>query len=156
MAKTLSKPHPSSSVANLLDPDVTARVVARPASTWKQTSQAESQTLTTTFPVALPTTGEIPNIPRQFTLTQSADRTLKRMIDAIADGTGLELRHSELLRAILHAAATAIPELVEESRRMGPLRRPKNDRGREAQRDAVERSVGRAFAAALRAAPAEK
>lgn len=163
MAKTLQRTPPTSSVANLLDPGVSAQVIARPD---PQTPTPSSRA--PLAPAALvehpafirpqssvQATGEVPDIPRQFTLTTSTDRTLKRIVDTFAEATGLELRHSELLRAILHSAAAAMPELHEEARRIGPLRRPKNERGREAQREAVERRIARAFAAALRAAPVD-
>lgn len=45
-----------------------------------------------------------------------------------------------------------MPELVREAQGIGPLRRPKNDRGREAEREALEREIARAFLAGMRAA----
>jgi hypothetical protein len=162
MAKTLQRTMPTSSVANLLDPSVSAQVVARqdrytPASLPRVTPEFAASFESTAFPrLAEPSqspvqpTGEVPDIARQFTLTRSTDRTLKRIVEVFADATGLELRHSELLRAILYAAALALPALIEEASKIGPLRRPKNERGREAQREAVERRIAFAFAAALR------
>ena len=59
---------------------------------------------------------------------------------------------SELLRAVLVAVAHAMPELTREASNIGPLRRPKNDRGNEALRDELERRIATAFVAGMRAA----
>jgi hypothetical protein len=90
-------------------------------------------------------------IPRQFTLSPLTDRTLKRLIAAYGEATGLDLKHSELLRAILVAVAHAMPELSREAERIGPLRRPKNDRGSEVLRDELERRIAAAFVRGMRA-----
>lgn len=168
MAKTLQRPMPTSSVANLLDPSVSAQVVARqdrhtPAPPPRVTPEFALSIEATAFPrltgpIQSPVqpTGEVPDIPRQFTLTTSTDRTLKRIVEVFADATGLELRHSELLRAILFSAAAVMPALRHEASKIGPLRRPKNERGREAQREAVERRIAHAIASALRSTPPER
>jgi hypothetical protein len=96
--------------------------------------------------------GEVPSIPRQFSLTPKTDRTFKRLIATYAASTGLELKHSELLRAILIAVEHAMPELLREAQEIGALRRPKNDRGREGEREALERRVARGFLAGMRGA----
>jgi len=87
----------------------------------------------------------VPEVPRQFTLTASTDRTLKRLITVYGDATGLDLKHSELLRAVLLAVEHAMPELSREAQGIGRLRRPKNDRGREGEREALERCIAKAF-----------
>jgi len=96
--------------------------------------------------------GEVPDIPRQFTLTAKTDRTLKRLIGTYSEATGMDLKHSELLRAILVAVEHAMPELVRDAQGIGFLRRPKNDRGREAEREALEWRVAKAFLSGMRAA----
>jgi len=96
--------------------------------------------------------GEVPDVPRQFTLTTKTDRTLKRLVGTYSEATGMDLKHSELLRALLVAVEHAMPELVREAQGIGPLRRPKNDRGREAEREELERRIAKAFLAGMRAA----
>jgi hypothetical protein len=96
--------------------------------------------------------GEVACIPRQFTLTSSTDRALKRLIAVYGEATGVDLKHSELLRAILVAVTHAMPELTREADNIGPLKRAKNDRGNEAQRDELERRIAAAFVAGMRAA----
>jgi hypothetical protein len=96
--------------------------------------------------------GEVPDIPRQFTLTAKTDRTLKRLIAMYSEATGIDLKHSELIRAVLVALEHAMPELTREAHEIGTLRRPKNDRGREAEREELELRIATAFLNGMRAA----
>lgn len=155
MPKPLTKPPATSSVANMLDPGVGAHVTAKPMAVAPATPPTPVQT----NPVPeranqdeIRPSGEVPDIPRQFTLTSRTDRALKRLVSTYTEATGLDLKHSELLRAILVAAEHAMPELTREAQGIGRLRRPKNDRGREAEREELERRIAKAFLSGMRAA----
>jgi hypothetical protein len=153
MAKTLNRPIPTSSVATLLDLGIGAQVIARP-----QQIQPPSLAGPAPAPIRHPElpqpqvlpTGEIPDVSRQFMLTASTDRTLKRLIAGYSDTTGLDVKHSEMLRAILLAVENAMPHLLRAAQEIGPLRRPKNDRGKESQREEMERRIAHAVAIGMR------
>src|SRR5579862_1383440 len=134
MPKLLTKPQATSSVANMLEPGVGAHVLATPEAMTPLNRPTPVQTIAVlekTSQDEIQPSGEIPDIPRQFTLTSRTDRILKRLIGTYSEATGVDLKHSELLRAIFVAAEHAMPELIREAHGIGPLRRPKNDRGRE-------------------------
>ncbi len=155
MAKPLTKPPPTSSVANMLQPGLGAHVIAKPSVATPEMPPTPVQT-----PTASNTanhdeprlSGEVPSISRQFGLTPNTDRVLKNLVAMYSDSTGMELKHSELLRAILVACEHSMPELTREAQLIGPLRRPKNDRGREAEREEIERKISAAFVAGMRTA----
>ena len=154
MPKFLTRPQPTSSVAKMLQPGVGAQVIAKPEAVASSVLLTPVQTV----PVSqeanhdeMRASGEVPDVPRQFTLTAKTDRVLKKLIGTYSDATGMDLKHSELLRAILTAVEHAMPELAREAQEVGRLRRPKNDRGREAEREEVERKIARAFVAGMRA-----
>jgi hypothetical protein len=139
----------------MLEPGVGAQVIAKPEAITPRTLPTPVQTM----PIPeranqdeIRPSGEVPDIPRQFTLTSKTDRILKRLVGTYSEATGMDLKHSELLRAVLVAVEHAMPELVREAQGIGPLRRPKNDRGREAEREDVERRIAKAFLAGMRAA----
>jgi hypothetical protein len=139
----------------MLEPGVGAHVLARPEAVATSILPVPVQTLPNIRRPNMDETrlsGEVPDVPRQFTLTAKTDRTLKRLVATYSEATGVDLKHSELLRAILVAVEHAMPELVREAQGVGPLRRPKNDRGREAEREAMERRIATAFLSGMRAA----
>ena len=84
-------------------------------------------------------------------LTASTDRTLKRLIMGYSETTGLDIKHSEMLRAMLMVIENTMPQLLRAAQEIGPLRRPKNDRGKESQREEMERRIAHALAAGMRA-----
>lgn len=84
-------------------------------------------------------------------VTARTDRVLKRLVSTYSDATRIDLKHSEVLRAILVAVEHAMPELLREANGIGVIRRPKNDRGREAEREQLERRIAKAFVAGMRA-----
>lgn len=154
MPKPLTKPQPTSSVAKMLEPSVGAQVIAKPEPVATTILPLPVQPHVGSLPrqqVDMRASGEVPDVPRQFTLTAKTDRTLKRVIATYSEATGIDLKHSELLRAILVAVEHAMPELIREAQVIGRLRRPKNDRGREAEREELERNIAKAFVAAMRA-----
>src|SRR4051812_18619383 len=113
MPKPLSKPQPSSSVANLLDPGVgkaaTGNVAAFPRVPDRPHAGLPSQ--------AEPT-GEPANIKREFVLTASADEVLKELVSLYEKATGTNLTNSHLLRAVLTALSQALPEFRKEAARL--------------------------------------
>jgi hypothetical protein len=102
-------------------------------------------------PVPAEPPGEPANIHRQFILTRSADETLKKLVRIYSRAGGVDLKGSEVMRAMLIALGHAAPELEREAARIGKLKRPKNDRGNEGLRDRLERRIARAIITGLRA-----
>lgn len=153
MPKFLTRQQPTSSVAAMLEPGVTAHVMARPEPNKAAIPNLSLQSTTESVNprvAQIQSSGETPSVSRQFTLTPSADRVLKRLIAIYGEATDLDLKYSELLRAILFAAEHALPELVREAAHIGKLKRPKNDRGNAALRDELERRIARGFLAGMR------
>ena len=60
-----------------------------------------------------------------------------------------EPKNSAAIAALEHA----IPQLEKQASSLGPLRRPSNARGHEAQRDGFERRIAAALVSGLRACP---
>lgn len=139
MAKPLTKDQPSSSVANLLN----SQVVAAALGTAKTVGTATANDVKTT--------GEPVNRTREFHLTASADATLKRAVEIYNEATGSNLTNSHFFRAVLMAVAQAMPEIEKEAAKLGPLKRPSNAPGHEAERDEFERKLANAFLAGIRA-----
>ena len=151
MAKPLTKPQPQSSVSNMLDLAVGAAALSTPP---KREPLAPTPIANEIPPLSAPrdTTGESTNIHRQFILTSSTDETLKKLVGVYSKATGIDLKASEVMRAVLIALEHAAPELEREAAHIGRLKRPKNERGKEALRDQLERQIARAIIAGTRAA----
>jgi hypothetical protein len=146
MAKPLAHPQPRSSVASLLDPGVGA-AATRPAPGIPAFPPAGT-------PADEPArTGEPANIKREFVLTRGADETLRKLVALCEQATGTRLTNSHVLRAILRALELAMPELEREAARLGPLKRPSNAKGNEADRDEFEQRLAACLHAGLRACP---
>lgn len=155
MAKSLTKEQPTSSVANMLDPSVGAAAIKPPENIDLQVLTPITTKLPDPRPAAVSLTertGEAANVLRQFTLTSSAEETLKNIVDIYSKASGLNLKSSEVLRAILIALEHATPELKRESVHLGRLKRAKHERGNEVLRDALERKIARAIITGMRAA----
>lgn len=150
MAKPLTKPQRQSSVSNMLDLAVGAAALSKPA-----TRESIAPTpITNDFslpPKHRKASGEATNIYRQFILTTSTDETLKKVLSIYSRATGIDLKASEVMRAVLMALDHATPELEREATRIGRLKRPKNERGNEELRDQLERRIASAIIAGTRA-----
>jgi hypothetical protein len=150
MPKPLDKPQPTSSVANMLDLGVGAAALAKPPRRENVPPTSVANEIPPQ-PVPFEPPGEPANIHRQFILTRSADDTLKKLVRIYSRAGGVDLKSSEVMRAVLVALEHAAPELEREAARIGRLKRPKNDRGNEGLRDRLERRIARAIIAGLRA-----
>jgi hypothetical protein len=150
MPKPLDKPQPSSSVANMLDLGVGAAALAAPS---RREHVPPTPVANDIPPQPTPAdpAGEPANIHRQFILTRSADETLKKLVRIYSRAGGVDLKSSEVMRAVLIALEHAAPELERQATRTGRLKRPKNDRGNEGLRDRLERRIARAIIAGVRA-----
>ncbi|HEV2863892.1 MAG TPA: hypothetical protein VGX48_23050 [Pyrinomonadaceae bacterium] len=150
MPKPLDKPQPTSSVANMLDLGVGAAALAKPP---RRENVPPTPVANEIPPQPVPTEppGEPANIHRQFILTRSADDTLKKLVRIYSRAGGVDLKSSEVMRAVLVALEHAAPELEREAARIGRLKRPKNDRGNEGLRDRLERRIARAIITGLKA-----
>lgn len=150
MAKPLTKPQPLSSVSNMLDLAVGAAAISTPS---KRKNIAPTPIANEITPRAYnDTTGEPANIHRQFIFTGATDETLKRLVSIYSKATGIDLKASEVMRAVLIALEHAAPELEREATHIGRLKRPKNERGKEWLRDQLERRIAGAIIAGARAA----
>ena len=69
--------------------------------------------------------GEPANMHRQFILTRSADETLKKLVRIYSRAGGVDLKGSEVMRAVLIALEHAAPELEREAARIGRLGLPR-------------------------------
>ncbi len=150
MAKPLNKPQPSSSVANMLDIGVGAAALAKPSKREPNSPLPIANEIPPQLAAVEPI-GESANIHRQFILTRSTDETLKRLVNIYSKATGVDLKGSEVMRAVLIALEHAAPELEREAAHIGRLKRPKNERGNEGLRDQLERRIARALIAGTRA-----
>src|SRR5262245_58093529 len=171
MAKRLERLQPSSSIANVLDLDAARAAIGEPSRhqlvvtaidpgaehDGQEPSPAPvpsgaAQAQSSVAPTAAPT-GEFPRVMRQIKLTPTADATLQAVIDAYSRATGLELTRSEFVRALILALGHTSGLHEREARGIGRLRRPKNEARLFHKRDELERSIARAFIAAMRGAP---
>jgi len=138
-AQALTKPIPQSS------PVVAAPIVeAQPA--------YSQPTPSPVYRMPKISTGEAPDIPRQFTLTASGDKTLREIISVYSEATGIDVNHSEFLRVVMIAIRHSMKELTREAASIGRLKRPKNDKGKEGERELMERKIAKAFVSGMRAA----
>src|SRR5215212_3818434 len=144
MPKPLDKPQPTSSVANMLDLGVGAAALAKPPRRENVLPTSVANEIPPQ-PVPAEPPGEPANIHSQFILTRSADETLKKLVRIYSRAGGVDLKSSEVMRAVLLALEHAAPELEREAARIGRLKRPKNDRGNEGLRDRLERRIARAI-----------
>jgi hypothetical protein len=160
MPKELKHEQPTSSLAHLLSTETldSATAVAGDDHGKPKAGKVAGTIRPAEFPKPLEApsgepTGEPTNIPRQFHLTKSADTTLKQLVRIYSDAVGFELSNAEVLRSVLHGVNHAMPTLKREVRHMGKQKRFKNSRGNEALRDDLERKIGKAYVAGMRAAP---
>jgi hypothetical protein len=96
---------------------------------------------------------DIPNIKREFILTQSADETLYDTVRLFSKTTGAKLTNSHFLRILLKGIAYAMPQLEREASKLGKLKRPNNARENQAEREGYEQKIAEAVVAAMRSCP---
>jgi hypothetical protein len=152
MPKPLLRPQPTSSVANIIEESVAKAALARVAPGRRVIDETHHDDQATPAVDAEALT-ETPTIRRQFILTPSADVTLKHVVAVYSKATGSELTNSHFLRVMLKALEHAMPQLEQEAEHMGKLKRPKNDRANEAQREEFERKLASSLVTGMRAAP---
>lgn len=160
MAKPLTKPQPTSSVANLLDAEAAKAALAPVGASRKIAGDIESRTWHTQQDVVAHgqqdpdrSSVETPHVRRQFILTDTADFTLKHLVGVYERATRSGLTNSHFLRAVLKALEHATPHLEEAAERIGKLKRPKNDHANEAQREEFERQIAASIIAGMRETP---
>ncbi|MFN0133118.1 MAG: hypothetical protein ACKVW3_11425 [Phycisphaerales bacterium] len=144
MAKTLTTPPPSSSVARMFDVAAAAAAIGNPLP----------------VPHAVPPPPrEVPqrmdpevtrSIKREVILTTDTDETLTRCLAAMQKGTRTRLNTSHLVRAILRAMEGVVPALESQGRQLGPLRLPGNGPGTGPLREAFERRIAAAIVEAFK------
>ena len=135
----------------MLDLSVGAAALSKP-SVRASTAPTPITSETGSVPKRNTTTGEPTNIYRQFILTGSTDETLKKLLSIYSKATGVDLKASEVMRAVLIALEHAVPELEREATRIGRLKRHKNERGNEDLRNQLERRIAGSIIAGTRAA----
>ncbi len=151
MPKPLVRQQPTSSVARLLEPGIAAGALASVRSNRLDRSVYEGE-LDHGQNGARPATGELANITRQFILTESTDEILRQLVQLYSRAAGSQLTNSHILRAILKGISHAMPEIEREAERLGKIKRPRNIRGKEHERELFERKITSAFMAGMRAA----
>jgi len=151
MPKPLSRQQPSSSVARLLEPGIAAGALA-PVRSDRADQPSQGTVQENERNRGRGATGEIANITRQFIVTESTDEILKQLVQLYSRTAGSQLTNSHILRAILKGVAHAMPELEREAERLGRIKRPRNVRGKEHEREHFERRITAAFMAGMRAA----
>ena len=166
MAKALTKPQPQSSIDRLLDKSVALSVVAPVPEQEPVAAPAVKAVEPRVQPVSKPAqkivgeikaaphpghaTGEPAKIPCEFILTPTAKKTVDELISIFKSATGTELTRSHVLRAVLMVIKEALPNIKAEAKHIGPLKRPSNAVGAEAERDEFERQIAKAFKAGMR------
>jgi hypothetical protein len=148
MAKRLREPTPSSSVARLFDIGAAARAISQPPATNQMTAPEE---VALAVSRAVPA---IPNVKREFVLTQSTDHTFSELVALYHRVTGTKLTASHVARAMLKGVAHCMESLEREAKYVGRLKLPSNARGKEAERERFEDHIAMAFVAGIRGAPA--
>jgi hypothetical protein len=63
---------------------------------------------------------------KRVLLTASEEREIERIVDEMAEGLGTSLKLSHVLRASVTLICHAREELIKQSRKAGPLKRPPN------------------------------
>lgn len=166
MPKALREPPPSSSVARLFDLGAASRAVAampplvedsqesKPMRAEYRSALEQSDDVSRPRIQSTALTGEPANIKRELVLSPSTDQTFTNLVDLYRRSTGTRLSASHVARAMLTAAAHAVPSLEHEARQIGRLKLPSNARGREGERERFERRLAQAFVAGMRAAAA--
>jgi len=151
MPKPLARQLPSSSVARLLEPGIAAGALAsvRPSVVERSVHESDLEIVQSRARTA---TGELANITRQFILTESTDEILRQLVQLYSRAAGSQLTNSHILRAILKGIAHAMPEIEREAERLGRIKRPRNIRGKEHEREIFERKISSAFMSGMRAA----
>lgn len=154
MPKELTRKQPSSSLANILAESSVDSATGVPGV--HDPVAAPKKVVGTIGPAEKPApldhpTGEPANIPRQFGLTKTADSALRELVTVYSDAVGYDLTNAEVFRGVLHAVEHAMPILKREARHIGRQKRLKNSKGNEALRDELERKIGKAFVAGMRA-----
>src|SRR5262249_26455844 len=96
-------------------------------------------------------TGETADIKRELTLTRSTDQALDELVAVYQRTTGSRVHASHVMRALLRAVSLSLPEIERSAAALGPLRRPSNAPGREAERDAFEAQLAESLLAGMRA-----
>src|SRR5262245_41835888 len=150
MPKALSTIPPSSSVAKLLEPGVGAAALrpARPPAGLRGDGGAGPRE---PAQVAPEPSGEAADIKRELTLTRTTDQALDELVTVYQRTTGSRVHASHVMRALLRAVSLSLSEIERSAAALGPLRRPSNAPGREAERDAFEARLAESLLAGLRA-----
>ncbi len=150
MPKPLSSIPPSSSIAKLLEPGVGAAAV-KPAPAQAGMRAGGDAGAREPVSVQPEPTGEPADVKRELTLTRSTDETLDELVLVYQRATGSRVHASHVMRALLRALSLSLPEIERSATGLGPLRRPSNAPGREAERDAFEARLADSLLAGLRA-----
>lgn len=63
---------------------------------------------------------------KRFLLTPSEDKQIDRLVAEIAENLGTAIKPSHMIRAMTTLLCHASEELIKQSRRVGPIKRPPN------------------------------
>ncbi len=141
MAQRISSPHPRSSVARLLRPEVAEAAIA-------------PVTLSPTVPPAahggsLAFAPHTRHIKREFILSEETDATLNQLLAILETSTGNRLTASQVVRALLITLGECLPMIRPGAENSPRVPRPGNGAGHVRVRLAFERHLAGLIAEGL-------
>lgn len=148
MAKPLQQSMNPSPLSRLLDP--AAALGARTAVPPSHTSSPTEASHTSSASSGAGTKREHALIKRECVLTGPTDEALSRLTEMVRRSTGARINTSCAVRSLLLTLSGAWPRLEDELRSLGVIKLPGNARGREHEREAMERLLAQAIHRALR------
>jgi hypothetical protein len=148
MAKPLQQSANKSPLSRLLDP-AAARGARTDVPSLPSSSPTEAFHTSSASPGA-GTKREHSLIKRECVLTGSTDEALSRLTEMVRRSTGARINTSCAVRSLLLTLSGAWPRLEDELRSLGVIKLPGNARGREHEREAMERLLAQAIHRALR------
>jgi hypothetical protein len=147
MAKPLSRPQPSSTVARLFDGSAAARALAVPDVPAPEHPDATPQVQSAPSLVSI----DAPTCNRNLLLTKCTAQTLDRLVTLYRSATGTRLTTSHVMRALLLGVEHAFDSLEREARGVAKTKLPSNARERIREREEFERRLAAAFVTGMRA-----
>jgi hypothetical protein len=96
---------------------------------------------------------DMPDIKREVQISPMLDDALREAVRLLSRATGSNPSNSHLIRALLMAVAHAMPEIQQESQKIGRLERPSNVQTSREARELYERKLAVALVAAIKSAP---
>lgn len=159
MAKTLDRPRPTSTIADMIDGGLIeqATTAAPPPPPPESSSSAEThpKSIQSTVPPVhaahgtgegIQRTGEHSDIQKMYRLTPTAHRAVQQLSAALSTSLGFDVNNSVVIRSVLrviHDASADINRAIEQG--LSPRKQPSTAIGNEHARDALEAEIAEAI-----------